>query len=167
VTYLRRSLLVFIVVAAFGLFIAFAGASAFSPAKHSRTTAYTCFGLPADRVGTSSADTIVGDSGRDVIVGLGNWDGPDLLYGRDPRYAYDDVGDYICGNDDSDEIFGQGGWDHIHGDGGDDILKGGPGNDAINGGPGNDSIDGGAGNDSCWGGTGQDTFTSCEEVHQD
>lgn len=105
----------------------------------------TCFGKKATIV--SSARTIVGTKGHDVIV----------VRGRG-KHTVNGLGgnDRICGGPGDDTIFGGRGNDLIHGGGGNDRIDGGRGSDRLYGGPGNDRLFGDRGNDRLHGGPGND-----------
>ncbi|MGK9169221.1 hypothetical protein KXR53_23100 [Inquilinus limosus] len=89
--------------------------------------------------GSSNADTLTGDNGRNIIGGeLGN--------------------DTIVGNGGGDSLSGEAGDDNLDGGDGNDRLVGGAGVDTIHGGIGNDSIDGGSESDVIFGEAGDDTI---------
>jgi beta-lactamase regulating signal transducer with metallopeptidase domain len=98
------------------------------------------------RVGTSTADVILGAEDGDTIRGLA---GADRLRGG--RGA-----DVIGGGAGADEIRGGGGADALSGGRGDDVIGGGAGDDRIIGGPGDDDLRGGAGRDAIMAGAGDD-----------
>ncbi len=155
---------------------------------------YTCFGLTANKVGTSGADTIYYDPTRvQIAVGLGG--GDQFQPDADGRV------DYNCGNDGNDffgtssetageRYHGDYGADTIYGSGVHDVIDSGPDADYINalggddtiyansgndanvfGGLGNDTIDGGTGTDHCYGyipgqpPQGGDTYVNCEFIN--
>lgn len=89
--------------------------------------------------GTAGANALSGNTGANVIQGLG---GNDTLIGN----AGDDV------------LRGSGGNDALDGGNGLDTLEGGSGNDVLNGGASGDSLDGGSGDDILTGGLGADRF---------
>jgi Ca2+-binding RTX toxin-like protein len=84
--------------------------------------------------GTTKADTIYGDGGKNKLQGA-------------------------SGND---TVNGRGGADTIGGSDGNDTLRGSDGKDEIKGGQGDDFLSGGDGKDVCKGGPGDDTIKSCE-----
>ena len=96
--------------------------------------------LASDRQGgTDGCDLLIGDAGRDLLIGF---DGRDLLRGK-------------AGEDD---LFGGDGRDLLRGGRGDDGLNGGDGSDDLGGGRGNDILAGGDGRDSLRGGRHDDQF---------
>lgn len=98
-------------------------------------------GTPADDVliGTSTANTIDGGEGNDIIRSLGG-------------------NDTVRGGAGNDVVDGGSAADRLFGNDGDDRLLGGAGVDRLDGGAGNDLLDGGAGNDVLTGGLGGDSF---------
>ena len=130
-------------------------------------------------LGSSSAETINGGSGSDIVHGLAGddtinaGDGDDLIYGGSGDDTIDGQGgsnviyggagnDFIDNNSGSstgDTVFGGDGDDIAYGsDGGDDVLYGDAGNDMLVGEGGDDVLYGGAGDDSMYGGNGADLF---------
>ena len=89
--------------------------------------------------GNVSANTILGNSGDNRLVGL---DGNDTITG--------DLGD--------DRLVGGNGLDSLDGGDGDDVLVGNLGNDTLRGSDGDDRITSGGGFDFMTGGNGADTF---------
>lgn len=134
--------------------------------------------------GTSAADTITGQTGRNLIYGFGGndvltganavdtiegGDGADQLFGLGADDTLDggigddalDGGsgnDTLRGGDGTDALFGQAGADQLFGDGGADQLQGGDADDQLDGGADNDRVEGGAGNDRLIGGAGDDVL---------
>ena len=108
--------------------------------------------------GTSSADTIYGGDGNDLIAGL---DGNDVLSGGngDDEIWGGDGDDRINGDWGNDVLFGNNGNDTIYAGGNDDIVNGGAGNDKLYGQSGDDTLVGGAGSDIIDGGDGIDTVS--------
>ncbi|MCU0826986.1 MAG: Hint domain-containing protein [Tabrizicola sp.] len=117
-------------------------------------------------IGSSFADTIIGDAENNIFDGR---DGTDTLSGG----AGNDTliggagADSLSGGTGNDSLVGGAGIDSLlAGDGNDfldggtegDILSGGAGNDSAVGGDGADSLDGGTGNDSLVGDAGADTL---------
>lgn len=117
-------------------------------------------------VGTRGSDTIIGDSGdnlldgdefHDVVRGLGGSDtllggeGRDRLWGQRGR-------DEISGGAEDDTLVGGRGADTLDGGDGNDSLVGGTGRDLLFGGEGDDTLQGGVGKDRLEGGAGRDTF---------
>ncbi|MEA2446598.1 MAG: hypothetical protein QOK47_235 [Actinomycetota bacterium] len=90
-----------------------------------------CHGVKATIVRGSSADTIEGTKGADVIVAGG---GDDLVFAKGGN-------DIICGGAGADTLNGQGGNDKVFGDKDGDYLYPGPGNDRVVGGPDADIVD--------------------------
>jgi len=92
------------------------------------------------------ADTFVGTTGDDVIVGTPHRDsirglaGADTLLGRSGN-------DAIRGNPGRDEIYGANGHDFLLGDRGNDVVFGGNLSDEVTGGDGDDILIGGRGPD--------------------
>ncbi len=99
-------------------------------------------------LGSSSANTIVGDDNANYTVSLG---GNDTISGNDGN-------DTLAGGDDQDSVTGGNGRDVLYGEQGNDSLFGGGTSDVVSGGLGDDSLDGGAANDLMFGDTGNDTL---------
>jgi RTX calcium-binding nonapeptide repeat (4 copies) len=97
---------------------------------------------------SSSARTINGTSGNDVILVLGN--GNHVVNAR----AGDDL---ICSGGSSDSINSGAGNDVINSGAGNDTVDAGTGNDVINTGSGNDVVKAGTGNDTVDAGSGNDS----------
>jgi Ca2+-binding RTX toxin-like protein len=95
----------------------------------------TCFGKPANIVGTARADVLKGTAKPDVIAGLR---GSDVIKGLGG-------GDRICGGKGNDTLLGGGKGDAMEGDEGNDKVAGGAGFDFLGGGPGGDAVNGGTG----------------------
>lgn len=133
----------------------FAAMAVSAPAQAAATM---CQGVPATIV--SSAATIVGTPGRDVIVVKGSRPhtvnagaGNDLICGS--------VGpDTINAGSGRDVVFAGSGADVVNGGGGADVLKGGLGPDRVFGGTGQDVISGGLGVDALQGGLSVDTLAA-------
>jgi len=135
------------------------------PAAHAATVA-TCHGVRATIV--SSAATVTGTTGRDIIFGTrragqtinslsGNdtictSSGPDVINAADGN-------DMVFAGAGNDKVLGGPGTDTLVGGMGADTMKGGTGNDRIDGGGGNDSIQGNGGNDILMGSSGSDRIT--------
>ncbi|QAU35560.1 nidogen-like domain-containing protein [Janthinobacterium sp. 17J80-10] len=83
------------------------------------------------------SDDLRGNSGNNILYGLG---GLDTLSGAAGN-------DTLSGGDDNDQLAGGDGNDVLQGDAGNDAVAGGNGNDYLAGGAGNDTLDGGAGTD--------------------
>lgn len=79
-------------------------------------------------LGSAFDDAIRGDTGANVLRGLG---GADRLYGGDGA-------DTLTGDAGNDSLYGEAGADALQGGDGDDYLTGGAGADALNGGNGTD-----------------------------
>ena len=135
--------------------------------------------------GTPFADTIYGNSGNNVIDGLGGddyisgGDGNDILYGSagNDTLLGDNGFDTLFGGADNDTLYSGAGGGKLQGDSGNDTLTGGvdvdylsggadndmlfgdSGNDQLSGDAGNDILDGGLGDDYLSGGLGNDTYT--------
>jgi Ca2+-binding RTX toxin-like protein len=105
--------------------------------------------------GSGFSDTILGDSGPNVLSGRG---GGDAIQGRagDDTINGGDGPDELGGNGGNDTLSGGTGPDSLRGDAGDDVLGGGPGGDALRGGSGDDTLSGGSGADDLRGGPGSD-----------
>jgi len=117
------------------------------PAADAATVA-TCNGARATIV--SSAATVTGTAGRDIIVGT--------------RTAGQTINalagnDFICASSGPDVINAGDGTDMVLSAGGNDRVDGGAGADMLNGGAGTDTLVGGLGNDSLNGGAARDTLT--------
>lgn len=116
-------------------------------------------------IGDSENNTITGNVGNDVILGLGGND--DLTGGADNDQLYGHSGDDLLvgalGNDrldggaDDDHLFGGDGNDWLYGNAGKDKLDGGDGGDTLLGGNGDDQITAGDGKDRVNAGFGDDT----------
>jgi Ca2+-binding RTX toxin-like protein len=106
-----------------------------------------------DLSGTSSADTIIAKSGKDVVRGGG---GNDLIFG-----GYDSTDNVLDGGD---TLYGDAGNDTIYGGYGNDYLNGGTEADRLFGGAGYDTLIGGSGNDTLNGGNGFDLMDPTGEV---
>jgi len=100
----------------------------------------TLFGIE-ELIGSSYADILVGDNGRNEVFDL--------------RFADDD---FLRGMDGNDQLFGLDGSDFLDGGGDNDVLKGGGGVDWLQGGEGNDTLNGGADWDRLMGEEGNDTL---------
>lgn len=138
------------------------------------------FGIPQNQLnvirgtsGETGADSLVGTSGNDWIMGFNQ---SDTIHGGDGHDAIDggemmDVihggrgndsiaggldDDWLSGDEGDDLIFGGSGHDTILGGAGRDELRGNNGDDLILGGDAEDSMYGGIGNDSLFGGSGDD-----------
>jgi hypothetical protein len=85
----------------------------------------------------TTAGTVTGSPGRDVVVGSS---GADTIDGAGDE-------DVICGRGGDDTITGGSGNDDLYGEAGADDLRGGDGNDRMIGGLGDDHSDGGNGDD--------------------
>ena len=109
-----------------------------------------CRGDVATIVGSSSAETLNGTNGRDVIVAKG---GADTINGR----AGDDA---ICAGPGADVVRAGGGDDVVSGGSGADDLRGAAGSDHLLGGGGSDTANGGADDDICV----AETEISCDEL---
>lgn len=126
------------------------------------TTVLDVSGLEA----TEGADSLAGNSGDDVLLGLGGGDalygfgGNDSLLGNDgDDQIFAGVGyDTIQGGDGADELYGNSGFDTLDGGAGDDYIIGNAGADRVSGGSGNDDIWGGINFDVMFGGNGNDTL---------
>lgn len=134
--------------------------------------------------GSHNDDTIAGDDGRNMLMGLAGADaiygggGLDAIYGGDgaDTMAGGAGGDKLWGDEDDDDMSGNAGDDlmeggngndrldgaadndRLRGQAGDDTLLGGKGEDTLDGGDGNDSLDGSKGDDTLEGGDGADTL---------
>lgn len=106
----------------------------------------TCFGHAATIV--SSATTIHGTPGDDVIVGGG---ASQVIYAGGGN-------DIVCAGGGNDRIYGQGGNDQLHGQVGNDVIQPGHGNDYVTAGSGNDRIIGSSGANTIHGGSGRDSL---------
>ena len=89
--------------------------------------------------GSAFNDRLIGDSGNNILSGIGG-------------------DDYLDGREGNDTLYGGEGSDRLQGATGDDTLFGEAGNDALNGNTGNDLLNGGDGNDNLWGDEGNDTL---------
>ena len=102
--------------------------------------------------------TMLGGSGRDILVGTVN---DDVLDGGRGDDGLDGLGgdDLLDGGRGNDTIFGDAGNDTINGGDGDDLIDGDYFENLTLSDNGNsDLIDGGAGRDTLWGGPGEDTL---------
>ncbi|HYC01896.1 MAG TPA: hypothetical protein VED40_01300 [Azospirillaceae bacterium] len=119
-----------------------------------------------ETLGNDNAETLVGGTGDDLILGLGGDDtipggaGNDMLIGGLGQDTVEGAGgdDLLSGLDGNDVLRGGDGADDVTGGGGDDLLEGGLGGDELTGGSGADTLDGGDGNDELEGGGGVDRF---------
>ncbi|MDH3302432.1 MAG: alginate lyase family protein [Acidimicrobiia bacterium] len=117
-------------------------------------------------VGTEGPDVLIGTNGDDVICGLGGDDRIEAGRGNDIVFAgagndtvYGDRGrDILNGEDGNDYIDGGRSNDYIDGGPDDDTLYGGSARDTIVGGGGDDYIHAGSGDDIAMGGDGNDTM---------
>ncbi len=97
-------------------------------------------------IGTTGDDSIIGDTGNDIIIGVvgkntvDGGEGDDIIYSGFGN-------DFVVGGVGNDIIYGQGGNDSLFGGVGDDIIFGGSDNDIISAGQGTDSLFGGGGSD--------------------
>lgn len=120
----------------------------------------------AGKTESKNADTLVGTSRNDVIIGLEGNDtirgnnGNDLLSGEeDDDVLYGNNGnDILDGNNGNDRLYGNNGNDTLTGGYDNDTLVGGNGNDTLDGAEGDDKLNGGAGNDKLYGGSGDNTL---------
>lgn len=116
----------------------------------------TIFGQLSDQddylYGTSMAEVLNGQQGRDLIYGYA---GDDVLNGQ----AGDD---HLYGGDGKDQLHGAAGADVLEGGLGDDLLDGGDGGDTLRGGDGVDTLLGGAGDDALWGEGGADVLLGAD-----
>lgn len=114
--------------------------------------------------GSSANDSLLGDSGPNVLVGL---EGADTLSGAggDDSIVGGAGNDILSGGAGHDTLLGEGGNDILSGGAGDDTLLGGAGkdialghggNDTLKGESGADHLSGGGGNDRLLGGNGHD-----------
>ena len=111
----------------------------------------TCFGLPANVIGTDGPDHIDlndGTHGPGPFV-VATFGGNDVVIGTE-------AADTACLGPGNDRFEGNGGPDRAAGGRGDDVLIGGAGDDRLQGGSGNDRIIGGSGDDDLRGGGGND-----------
>lgn len=106
-----------------------------------------CNGSPVSI--SSSARTINGTSGNDVILVLGSGSHTVNAGGGD---------DKICSGSSTDLINGGYGNDVINSGAGNDVINSGPGNDVVNAGSGNDVVKTDTGNDKVIAGTGNDSL---------
>jgi hypothetical protein len=130
-------------------------------------------------VGDSENNTIAGNVGNDVILGLGGND--DLTGGADNDKLYGHSGndllvgalgndkadggadnDQLLGGDGNDWLYGNAGKDHLDGGAGNDTLLGGNDDDQLTAGDGNDHVNAGYGNDTVDGGTGNDRINGLD-----
>ena len=109
-------------------------------------------GLPVNRTGDGSANTLSGGPGNDTLSGLG---GNDTLLGGTGA-------DNLSGGTGADRLEGGDGNDRLDGGTGNDVLLGGLGRDTLIGGTGNDDLRGAGGADRLIGGTGADTLSGGE-----
>jgi N-acetylglucosamine-6-sulfatase len=105
-----------------------------------------------DITGSGYADTLIGDSGPNMIKGQGGNDTIAISGGDDTLY----------GNGGADLIHGGGGNDSLYGGNGNDTLFGNPGDDYLSGDNGDDDLDGNLGTDTCVQGPGTGSITHCE-----
>jgi Ca2+-binding RTX toxin-like protein len=105
-------------------------------------------------IGTDKGDTIIGDSGPNVINGLS---GEDHLRGGGGNDVLTTTLDDLQGSSGWDDIYGGAGDDTISSGNASDILGGGPGNDRILSHGGDDTLVGDEGDDFMDGGAGNDT----------
>jgi Ca2+-binding RTX toxin-like protein len=89
--------------------------------------------------GNGGANTVTGNAGDNLLLGLGGLD-------------------VVAGAAGDDTLLGGTGDDTLTGDDGDDLLRGGVGADSLNGGEGEDRLIGGAGRDVLTGSGGEDRF---------
>jgi len=110
---------------------------------------------------TLYADTLTGDTNRNIIVGRTGNDTISAGSGADLIYGDDNTALLAMGGSESgaDTIWGEAGDDTLLGGLGNDSLFGGADNDTIYGGEGNDSIEGNAGTNILAGDDGNDYFT--------
>jgi Ca2+-binding RTX toxin-like protein len=101
-------------------------------------------------IGDSEDNTITGNVGNDVILGLGGND--DLTGGAD--------NDQLYGHSGNDFLKGALGKDKLDGGADDDRLDGGDGNDWLYGNAGKDKLNGGEGNNTLLGGNGDDQLVA-------
>lgn len=107
-----------------------------------------------DCLGTPNADTISGNSARNVIDALR---GDDTVYGNGGN-------DELYGNVDDDLLRGGAGIDEMYGGSGNDKVTGNSETDYLYGGSGNDKVVGGSGVDEISGGPGNDNINSADGV---
>jgi len=105
--------------------------------------------------GGAGNDALVGRGGDDLLAGEGGDDTLDGGDGNDRLIGFDGA-DTIHGGNDNDSVDGGNGDDIVFGDAGADNLFGNNGDDQIDGGDGNDYLEGGAGADILAGGAGID-----------
>lgn len=132
------------------------------------STAESLFGYAGHDVlhGGGGSDTLSGDAGNDTLYGgtgsdkLYGGSGDDLLDGGAGVDLLDggDGNDSLDGGSENDKLYGGHGSDELYGSSGNDLLDGGGENDYLSGGIGDDKINGGSGNDYLAGGTGNDTL---------
>lgn len=97
-------------------------------------------------IGSIVGDTFLGNSGDNILWGLGGMDfmsgaaGDDTLFGGSGH-------DGLSGGEGDDTISGGDDDDTLQGNSGDDMMRGGSGNDELAGGSGDDSLRGEAGDD--------------------
>ncbi|MGO1076523.1 calcium-binding protein [Inquilinus sp. CA228] len=106
--------------------------------------------------GDNGADTLAGNGGDDLLAGGAGDDGLDGGDGAD-RLVGDDGVDTIHGGTGNDSVDAGTGNDQVFGEAGIDTILGGAGDDRLDGGEGNDTLDGGSGADVLAGGAGIDT----------
>jgi Ca2+-binding RTX toxin-like protein len=104
--------------------------------------AASCFGFPADIVGTAGNDRLVGTRGWDVIVAFGGSDTIRGLDGNDRICAGSGNDLILAGKSDAPDWY--------------DLVSAGTGRDRIYGGPGQDTIQDGEGADEVFAGPGLD-----------
>ncbi len=108
-------------------------------------------------IGSTRADTLVGDEHRDWFWGRAGNDrlwtgaGDDALFG-------DSGADVLVAGDGADRMYGGKGADQLYGGAIGDALMGGDGADFLDEGAGHGDLNGGAGNDTSVGGLGADAF---------
>jgi len=117
-----------------------------------------------DGKGNDLANTINGNSGANILSGLGGSDtlsgglGNDVLRGGAGS-------DQLEGGNGDDILRGQKGNDNLDGENGDDLLVGNAGNDILTGGAGDDILIGGAGKDKLYGKADDDVFLFRKAAH--
>ena len=115
-------------------------------------------------VGTTFAETLIGNQGENEIFGgdgdddLFGGGGDDFLQGNagDDTIEGGEGADVLRGGKNNDELFGGGGADDLFGDLDDDFLQGNAGEDTLEGGDGDDDLRGGKDDDELFGGDGND-----------
>lgn len=109
-------------------------------------------------LGGAGQDYLRGDEGADQIVGGADFDDINGNMGDDTAWG-GDGNDWVVGGRDNDVLFGEAGDDIVYGNLGADTLSGGPGADIVRGGQDNDSLSGGDGADWMSGDRGDDTIS--------